>query len=221
MLVRLRAPVDAGDHALGPSGAPVTLVMYGDYECPWSCRAHPVVEAARAALKGRVRVVYRSFPLTRLHPHAQQAAEVAEAAGDRGRFWPMHDLLFRHPDALRDSDLVRYAVSLGLDPEWVAMALRVHLYAGRVQRHFLGGVESGVTGTPSFFINESRYDGVCDVPSLVVALQGAWYEGRRASALCGGADLRLVDRRRTPMHRSRTAGRRTGLSAVAGGGQGQ
>lgn len=138
-----------------------------------------IVDAALAALKGQLRLVFRHFPLIRLHPHAQHAAEVAEAAGERGRFWPMHELLFQRQDSLDDANLVRYAASLELDPEWVQICLRLHTYTGRVQRDFSGGVQSGVAGVPTCFINEARYDGLLEVGPVVLALQGAAYEVRR------------------------------------------
>ena len=177
--MRLRVPIDAADHVLGAARAPVTLVLYGDYEDSWCFRVQRIIDAAFSALKGQLRLVFRHFPMTRIHPHAQRAGEVAEAAGDRGRFWQMHDLLFKHQDRLGDADLVRYAAAVGLDADWVRTTLRVHLYAAHVQQDFLGGVQSGVAAAPAFFINESRYDGPLDVGPLVLALQGAEYDARR------------------------------------------
>jgi protein-disulfide isomerase len=182
MLARLRVPVDRSDQITGPPAAFVTLVMYGDYECHSSAQAYAVVQLVRRAMKDRIRLVFRHFPITHLHPHAQHAAEAAEAAADRGRFWHMHELLYGHQDALEDAHLVRYAASVGLDADWFAMTLRVHSCAGRVQRDFLGGVQSGVHDTPTFFINNGRYEGDYEVAPLLLALQGAWHLAHQAAA---------------------------------------
>jgi protein-disulfide isomerase len=106
----------------------------------------------------RLRFVYRHFPLTQAHPHAEHAAEMAEAAGEQGQFWPMHHTLFENQDALEDENLLEYAAALGVDPAWVAAALLQHTFAERVRRDFMSGVRSGVNGTPTFFINGVRDD---------------------------------------------------------------
>jgi len=177
--VLLGPKVTAEDHLRGDGNAAITLVMYGDYESPWCGLLQSLVKIVQRAMKGRLRVAYRHFPLVNVHPHAQHAAEIAEAAGYRGHFWAMHDLLFEHQDALNDQDLVNYASAVGLDPAWAKAMLRVHTFAERVRRDFLGGVQSGVTEAPTLFINDFRYEEAHNVPSLIVALQNARYIARR------------------------------------------
>jgi protein-disulfide isomerase len=173
MSAKLRVPVTDDDHLLGPADAPVTLLEYGDYECPHCGRAHPIVAAVLRRLGSQVRFAYRHFPLTQIHPHAQHAAEMAEAAAEQGQFWAMHDLLFENQEALDDEDLLEYAAELGIDPEWAASALAGQHYTDEVQRDFMSGVRSGVNGTPTFFINGVRHDGAWDEASLLDALQQA------------------------------------------------
>jgi protein-disulfide isomerase len=168
---RLTIPVGRGDHVAGPPDAPLTLVEYGDYECPHCGHAHPVVQAVQQRFGDRLRFVYRNFPLTEVHPHAEHAAEAAEAAGEAGRFWEMHDLLFDRQDALGDRQLAGYADELGLDGREVLAAIEAGTYTDRIRQDFLGGVRSGVNGTPTFFINGTRYDGSWEYDSLVQALE--------------------------------------------------
>ncbi len=169
----LAPPVGPADHAHGPADAPVTLVEYGDYECPHCGLAHPIVKAVESRLGDRLRFVFRHFPISSNHPHAQHAAEMAEAAGERGKFWEMHDLLYGNQDALEDEDLLGYAESLGIDPAWAASALQSGTFAERVRASFLSGVRSGVNGTPTFFINGVRHEGPPDEASLLAALAAA------------------------------------------------
>ena len=166
----LSVPVSSADHSQGPSDAPVTLVEYGDYECPHCGRAYPIVKEVQRRMGAQLRFIFRNFPLKEVHPHAQQAAEAAEAAGAQGRFWEMHDLIFANQSALLDRHLRNYAGMLALDQARFDEELAAHVYAGRVRRDFAGGIRSGVNGTPTFFINEARYDGDWDVASLVDAL---------------------------------------------------
>jgi protein-disulfide isomerase len=156
---RLTPPVGADDHVAGPDDAPVTLVEYGDYECPHCGMAYPIVKSIQRRLGDRLRFVYRNFPLKDSHPHAPHAAEAAEAAAVQGSFWEMHDTLFEHQDALEDADLVRHAKKLGLDAARIAQELEAGTYARRVRDDFRSGVRSGVNGTPTFFINGERFDG--------------------------------------------------------------
>lgn len=179
MSSHLTPPVGPGDHVQGPPDAPVTLVEYGDYECPYCGMAHPIVKAVQRHMGDSMRFVFRHFPLATMHPHAENAAETAEAAADQGKFWQMHDLLYENQDALEDEDLVGYAASLGIDPHWAASALRSHAYAERVREHFLGGVRSGVNGTPTFFINGLRHTGSWDELSLLEAVRSAAYATAR------------------------------------------
>jgi protein-disulfide isomerase len=166
-------PVGARDHAQGPAHAPVTLVEYGDYECPHCGRAYPIVQEVQRRLGAKLRFVFRNFPLSESHPHAQHAAEAAEGAGAHGRFWEMHDMLFEHQQALDDTDLAGYAARLGLDAKVFERELHAHAHKARVREDFLSGVRSGVNGTPTFFINGVRFDESWDPETLTAALKGA------------------------------------------------
>lgn len=168
---RLPLTLGARDHIRGASDAAITLVEYGDFECPYSGRAYPIVKAVQKHFGRRLRFVFRNFPLADIHPHAQHAAEVAEAAADQDRFWEMHDALYEHQQALDDRHLIGYAKALGLDEARVQQALRLHDKAARVREDLTGGVRSGVTGTPTFFINGIRHDDAWDLESLIEALE--------------------------------------------------
>ncbi len=170
---RLTAPVNDSDHVLGPDTAPVTLVEYGDYECPFCGAAHPVVQDLLRLREGTVRYVYRHFPLSNVHPHAELAAETAEAAGARGRFWAMHDWLFTHQDELSLGGLLRAAEELGLPAAEVDREIRGHMYLDRIRRDFISGVRSGVNGTPTFFVNGIRHDGGHSLAELTMAVDEA------------------------------------------------
>ncbi|CAH1658769.1 MULTISPECIES: DsbA family protein [unclassified Chelatococcus] len=169
---RLTVPVSVEDHIQGPRDAPVTLLEYGDYECPYCGEAYPVIKAAQEALGDQLRFVFRNFPITEAHPHAGRAAEFAEAAATAGRFWEAHDLLYEHQDALEDLDLIAYGETVGLDRSAVLKAFDGR-YDGKIRQDFMGGLRSGVNGTPTLFINGERYDGQRDVASLVAALERA------------------------------------------------
>jgi protein-disulfide isomerase len=169
----LTLPVGERDHARGPADAAVTLVEYGDYECPHCGRAYPIVKAIQQRLGRRLRFVFRNFPLRESHPHAQHAAEAAETAGAQGKFWEMHDRLFERQFALEDDDLVEYARELGLDAERVREELAGRVYEPRVREDFRSGVASGVNGTPTFFVNGVRHDDAWDLETLLAALQRA------------------------------------------------
>ena len=146
------------DHAQGKADAPVTLVEYGDYECPHCGRAFPIVKRLQARLGAPLRFVFRNFPLAEAHPHATAAAEIAEAAALQGKFWEMHTVLFTHQQALEAADLQNYAEKLDLDIDKLAAALQSGAPAERVRADFQSGVRSGVNGTPTFFINGLRFD---------------------------------------------------------------
>ena len=154
----LTPPVSARDHIQGPDDAPLTLVEYGDYECPYCGRAYPIVKKAQRKLGNNLRFVFRNFPLVESHPHAQLAAEAAEAAGGQGKLWEMHDMLFENQKSLELEDLIRYATTIGLDTVQFARDLQNGTYAKRVRDDFRNGVRSGVNGTPTFFVNGQRYD---------------------------------------------------------------
>jgi Na+/H+ antiporter NhaA len=177
-LVDLYIDVDPErDHFRGPREALVTLVEYGDFECPYCGRAEPVVRELLREF-GDVRYVWRHLPLSDVHPHGQIAAEAAEAASNQGAFWEMHDLLFEHQDALTAEDLVGYAEQLGLDTELFADDLRTHAGAARVADDVDSADLSGVSGTPTFFINGMRHYGAYDIDALSAAVHTA---GARAS----------------------------------------
>jgi protein-disulfide isomerase len=172
-IVDLAMPVDEDlDHIRGPRDAPVTLVEYGDFECPYCGQAEPIIRDLLADY-GDVRYVWRHLPLTDVHPHAQMAAEAAEAAGAQGKFWEMHDLLLEHQDALRPEELVRYAEELGLDTERFKNHLRAHKWSWRVARDVESAELSGVSGTPTFFVNGRRHEGAYDEASLAAAVKAA------------------------------------------------
>jgi protein-disulfide isomerase len=168
---RLTVPVSERDHVVGPATAAVTIVEYGDYECPFCGAAHPVVKALQQALGDQLRFAYRHFPLTQIHPQSFQAAEAAEAAGAQGRFWEMHDMLFEHQSRLGTEDLLAYASAVGLELERFADDLAEHRHAARIREDFLSGVRSGVNGTPTFFVNGVRHDGGYDLASMLEAIQ--------------------------------------------------
>ena len=170
-MAELVQPVTADDHVAGSMDAPLTLVEYGDFECPHCGAAHPVVKEMQRALGDSLRFVYRHFPLTQIHPHAEHAAEASESAAAQDAFWEMHDIIFEHQDALADRDLIRYAAAIDTDAKRVAEDLSTGTWEARVRRDFLSGVRSGVNGTPTFFVNGVRHDGLIDAPSLLAALR--------------------------------------------------
>jgi protein-disulfide isomerase len=170
---RLTMPVTKRDHIRGQMDAPMTLVEYGDYECPFCAAAYPLAEALIESLGDELCFAYRHFPLITMHPHAEHAAEAAESAAVQKRFWEMHDVLFRNQDALEDEDLARYAAALHLNVKRFIQDVVESAYAERIKEDFRSGVQSGVNGTPTFFINDLRYDGPRDLESMVAALNGA------------------------------------------------
>ena len=171
--VELAPPVGERDRVRGAADAPLTLVEYGDYDCPYTVRAHAVVRGLRRRLGDRLRFVFRAFPLTRIHAHAQAAAEAAEAAAAQGRFWEMHDRLFEVRRRLEDADLRGYAEEVGLDVRRFRREMEEHAHADRVREDLRSGLRSGVRGTPTFFINGIRHDGPNDFESLLAALEYA------------------------------------------------
>jgi protein-disulfide isomerase len=169
----LRVPVTARDHVQGPDTAPVTLVKYADYECPYSHRAYHVIKRLQRELGDQLRFVYRNFPLREIHPHAQHSAEAAEAAATQCKFWEMHDYLFEHQTALDDEHLRQYAAALGLDIDIFDRDLAQHRDARRIEDDLLGGVQSGVRGTPTLFINGVRFEGSPELDSILGAIREA------------------------------------------------
>lgn len=165
---RLSIPVGPDDHRQGPLDALVTLVEYGDYECPYCGEAYLQLKAVQAQMGDRLCFVFRNFPLSEMHPHALHAAEFAEIAARQGKFWQAHDLLYENQRALSDRDLADYARRLGLDPAQTTDSGNALLE--RIRHDFSGGVRSGVNGTPCLFINGRRYDGPRDAGTLLSLL---------------------------------------------------
>jgi protein-disulfide isomerase len=161
------------DHIQGPADAAVTLVEYGDYECPYCGAAYPIIKEVQARMGERLRFVFRNFPITTSHPHAEQAAEAAEAAAGQGRFWEMHDLLYENQRHLRADDLHAYAEKLELDVDAFRKELAEHVHVARVREDFMSGVRSGVNGTPTFYVNGARHDDSYDIETLLAALTRA------------------------------------------------
>lgn len=170
---RLTLPVSERDHIQGSLTAPVALVEYGDYECPYCGAAYPIVKQLQRHFGTQLCFAFRNFPLSQVHPHAEHAAEAAEAAAAQGKFWEMHDYLYEHQNHLDDLHLVMYAYQLDLDQERFERDLVAHTYAGRVREDFMSGIRSGVNGTPTFFINGLRHDAAYDLESLQAAIEAA------------------------------------------------
>jgi predicted DsbA family dithiol-disulfide isomerase len=166
-------PVGTRDHARGPKDAPVTLLKYGDYECPYCGEAHPVLKELQERVGEQVRFVFRHFPLDSTHPRARRAAQAAEAAASQGRFWEMHDLLYERQDELSEEDLMRYAAELGLDLRRFEEDLTNDHHAWRIEEDRLGGTRAGVGGTPTLFVNGVRYAGPMDFDGLLAAVEEA------------------------------------------------
>ena len=166
-------PVGVRDHARGPKDAPLTLVKYGDYECPYCGQAHPLLKELQERAGERVRFVFRHFPLDSAHPRARRAAQAAEAAAAQDRFWEMHDLLYEGQGELGEDDLMRYAAELGLDLQRFEQDLTSDHHARRIEEDRLGGNRAGVTGTPTLFINGVRYTGPIDLDGLLAAIEEA------------------------------------------------
>jgi protein-disulfide isomerase len=160
------------DHVLGDPGAPVVVVEYGDFECPYCAALAPVVHDLVEESDGRVALIYRNYPLADVHPHALTAALAAEATAEFGVFWQMHDLLFQRQSRLSDPDLRSYAESLGVNGALV-VGQPAQRFGDKVERDFLAGVELGVPGTPTLFINDVRYEGRLDLTSLRRATAGS------------------------------------------------
>ncbi|RYD89899.1 MAG: DsbA family protein [Sphingomonadales bacterium] len=166
----LTLPVSANDHAQGDADAPVTLVEYGDYQCPYCGAAYGIVKSVQKQLGKKLRFVFRNFPLNQAHPMAELAAEAAEAAGAQGKFWEMHDALYENQDQLGQELIETLVERLRLDAARFEADLEERKFQPRVKHDFMGGVRSGVNGTPGFFINGKRYDESWDEEPLTAAL---------------------------------------------------
>ena len=169
-MATLKIPITSNDHIQGDEHAPIILVEYGDYQCPHCGRAYPIVKQVQKHFGKRLGFVFRNFPLSEMHPEAEGAAEAAEFAASQGRFWEMHDAIFENQDTLGLPLLLELAEKLGLSAEALERALNDGEYAKRVKDDFLGGVRSGVNGTPTFFINGHRHDGPFEFEDLVEAI---------------------------------------------------
>jgi len=173
LMSRLSVPFGPRDHVLGSATAPVVLVEYGDYECPYCGRAYPIVKQLQRRFGDSLAFVFRNFPLTELHPDALRAAETAEWAALGRQFWPMHDYLFEHQDQLGPKDLLAAAARFSLDGHQLRTAWRDRALRARVAEDVASGTTSGVAGTPSFFINGELHEDAWDVDSLALALEAA------------------------------------------------
>jgi 2-hydroxychromene-2-carboxylate isomerase len=200
----LAVAVGEGDHRQGPDEAPVTLVQYGDYECPYTRRSTNVVRAIQQRLGDRLRFVFRNFPLTEIHPHALHAALAAEAAGSQGRFWPMHDAIFQHQHSLEDADLIHIAEELVPELARFTSDLEEQRHLARIEEDVEGGIRSGVVGTPTFFINAVRYEGSWDLEQLLAALQAE--VGRSLPPMQRGRDVAMQRSRKQVVDVLRKAG---------------
>jgi predicted DsbA family dithiol-disulfide isomerase len=192
-IIDLAEPVDPQvDRFRGPAEEVLTLVEYGDFECPHCGQAEPAIRQLLRDFGGELRFVFRHLPLTDVHPNAQMAAETAEAAAAQGKFWEMHDMLFAHQSALTLSDLMDYARELQLDLDAFERDLRTRRHARRVARDTAGAAESGVAGTPTFFIDGRRHYGAFDLASLTESLLRKAPERKRAPAhTIGSESLRV------------------------------
>jgi protein-disulfide isomerase len=170
-LSHLARPIEGRDHIQGPIDAPISLVEYGDYECPYCGEVYPVIKGIQERLGDKLCFAFRNFPLPNIHPHAGHAAEAAEAAGVQGHFWEMHDLLFENQGALEDEDLARLAAALGLDGRRLISEVLDGRYQARLRHDFKSGVRAGVNGTPTLFINGERYDGDRGLEPFLAAIQ--------------------------------------------------
>ena len=169
----LKLPVSKRDHIQGSSSAPVTLVEYGDYQCPFCGDTYPVIKKLQMHFGDQLRFVFRNFPLVRIHAYAQRAAEAAEAADAQGKFWEMHDYLYEHQDALDAENLMHAADALGLDKVKFDREIAEHFHLGRVQGDIQSGIDSGVGGTPTTFVNGVRNDGEDDYETLKAKIEEA------------------------------------------------
>jgi protein-disulfide isomerase len=182
-MTALTVPDPKRDHTKGPLDAPILLLEYGDYECPFCGQIQPIVREILRRLGDNLCFGFRHFPLTNAHPHSEHAAEAAEAAGAQGNFWDMHETLFDNQDSLEDVNLAEYAAELGLDAERLIREVLAAAYAPKIREDFKLGARGGVNGTPTFFINGERYDGARGLEPLLAAITER--EGKRAANLVG------------------------------------
>lgn len=172
-MATLKVPVTAEDHCLGNADAPITLVEYGDFQCPDCGMAYPMVKKLRKHFGKKLRFVYRNFPLIKIHALAEPAAEAAEFAASQGKFWEMHDAIFEHQRRLSPTSLVNLAEELGLADNETAAAMEKHLFSERITNDVDGGRQAGVHATPTFFINGTEYEGSREYTELASAIEEA------------------------------------------------
>lgn len=166
----LKVPVTSVDHIQGDFNAPITLVEYGDYECPFCGMAYSVVKQVQQHFGKKLRFIFRNFPITQSHPYAENAAITAEFAAKYHKFWPMHDLLYENQENLEILDLLDFAQSLDLSIPDLKLALENKTFEEKIKEDFMGGIRSGVNGTPTFFINDVRYNGSFEYEDLIAAM---------------------------------------------------
>lgn len=167
----LTLPVDIRDHTQGDPNAAITLLEYGDYECPYCGKAYSVIKQLQDKMGKRLLFAFRNFPLTDMHPNAELAAEAAEAAGKQGKFWEMHDALYENQDELGEPLIIRISKQIGLDVDELLADLRARAFKARVREDFMTGVRSGVSGTPGFFINGVKFNRQWDFDTLLNELE--------------------------------------------------
>lgn len=178
-IVSLKNPVNDQDHVAGPASAVVTLLEYGNFECIHCGQAYPIIKQARQLLSDDLRFVFRHFPIEQTHPHSVRAAEAAEAASAQGRFWEMHDQLFSHQTALEDRDLMRYARHIGLDLDKFSRAMAENTFLPQIQAGFQHSLfDEHITGTPTLYLNGTRYTGATDLQPLLEAIKVSDATGR-------------------------------------------
>ncbi|HEY3487533.1 MAG TPA: DsbA family protein [Gammaproteobacteria bacterium] len=168
--MKLTIPLDSRDHIQGSLEAPAVLIKYGDYQCPHCATAYPIIKSLQKRFAADLCFAFRNMPFARIHPQAQLAAEAAEAAGAQNQFWPMHDALYENQSMLGPEVIHRLAGKLGLDIPQFEKDLAMHRFRERIRGDFMGGVRSGVNGTPTFFINGERYNGHTEERALSAAL---------------------------------------------------
>ncbi len=180
-MATLRVPVTPDDHIQGDEDAPVTLLEYGDYQCPFCGRAYYITKELQKNYGPQLRFVFRNFPLSEIHPLAEPAAEAAEFAGAHGRFWEMHDGLYENQDSLGLPLFVELADDLGLSETGLQRALAEHQFLPKIRADFLGGVRSGVNGTPTFFVNGARHEGSYEYEDLAAEIDARLARQTRAA----------------------------------------
>lgn len=183
---KLTMPVTSEDHVQGPADAAITLVQYGDFECPYTRASLGSVHQLLREYADTLRFVFRHFPLEERHPHARAAAAAAEAASTQGQFWGMHEILFARQKALEDADLQKYARELGLDPVQFDRDRTSREVTSRIDRDLASGEDSGVEGTPTFYVNGIRHDGMYDVASLRSAIESQLKQSKKTPAKQAG-----------------------------------